>query len=82
MHGEGSGYVAGDPYGQCIRCSLTYRLSEFRTEWTGIRVCKDCVDPRPGDSEPPNIYPEGLPRPDAQPEQPVVEQGPITADDL
>jgi hypothetical protein len=82
MHGEGSGYVAGDPYGQCVRCALTYRLSEFRTEWTGVRVCKDCVDPRPGDVDPPYIYPEGIPREDAQPKMPEVEQAPITADDL
>lgn len=82
MTGEGSGYVAGDPYGQCRRCGLVYRLSEFRAEWTGARVCDDCHDPKPDDLAPPYVKPEGVPRSDAQPEMPVVEQAPVTADDL
>jgi hypothetical protein len=82
MQGEGSGYGAGNPYGQCIRCGLVYRLSDFRKEYTGARVCKDCVDPRPAELTPPRIEPEGLPRKDAQPRMPVVEQEPITGEDL
>lgn len=80
--GEGSGYVPGDPYGQCVRCSLTYRLSEFRSEWTGARVCKDCWDPRPADTLPPYVGPEGQPRPDAQPKQPEIDQQPVDPSDL
>lgn len=82
MTGEGSDYVAGDPYGQCRRCGLVYRLSEFRTNWDGQRLCEDCVDPRPADIDPPHIVPEGQPRPDAQPRMPVVEQGPVEPEDL
>lgn len=82
MQGEGSGYVPGDPYGQCRRCAFVGRLSDFREEWTGGRVCKDCWDPRPDDLNPPDVRPEGVPRPDAQPEMPVVAQGPITPEDL
>lgn len=82
MDGEGSGYVAGNPYGQCTRCGLVGRLSDFRREYTGVRVCKDCVDPRPAELTPPNLYPEGVPRRDAQPRMPIVEQEPITGDDL
>lgn len=82
MRGEGSGYVAGDPYGQCRRCGLTYRLSEFRQEWTGGRVCCDCWDPRPAEMSPPHVRAEGLPRPDAQPKMPEVEQQPVEPEDL
>lgn len=82
MSGEGSGYVAGDPYGQCRRCGFVQRLSKFRAEWTGQRVCTDCWDPKPAELTPPQLTIEGLPRPDAQPEMPVVEQGIVTPDDL
>lgn len=82
MQGEGSGYIPGDPYGQCIRCGFTYRLSQFRAEWTGARVCVDCHDPRPADTTPPYVGPEGLPRPDAQPKMPEIEQEPVGPEDL
>lgn len=82
MQGEGSGYVAGNPYGQCRRCGMVYRLSAFKDEWTGGKVCVDCWDPRPAEMTPPHVTAEGLPRRDAQPEMPIVEQEPITGDDL
>ncbi len=83
MDGEGSGYIAGNPYGQCPRCGFVIRLSEARMEWTGARVCEDCWDPRPEDTYPSHVGPEGLPRPDAMPELPEVDQvGEVTADDL
>ncbi len=82
MDGEGSGYVAGDPYGDCIRCGHTRRLSAFRKEWTGSRVCEDCWDPRPEDTFPPRVGPEGMPRPDAQPKMPEIDAQPVTAGDL
>lgn len=83
MDGEGSGYIAGNPYGQCIRCGFVGRLNnDFRSEWTGARVCKDCCDPRPEDTLPPVTGPEGMPRPDAQPRLPEINATPVTADDL
>lgn len=83
MDGEGSGYVAGNPYGQCIRCGLVGRLNDdFRREWTGVRVCNECWDPRPADTLPPRVGPEGVPRPDAQPEMPAIDQQPVGPDDL
>lgn len=35
-----------DPPGACQRCSSKVHLSELRKEWTGLRVCRDCWDPR------------------------------------
>lgn len=75
MDGEGSGYIENGAYGSCVRCGWTGRLSfDFKSEWTGARVCKDCWDPRPADTLPPVVGPEGLPRPDALPEIPGVDQ--------
>lgn len=54
--------------GECRRCGFVRPLDQFRREWTGQRVCKDCYDPRPADTRPPKYGPEGLPRPDAQPQ--------------
>lgn len=39
------------------------------TEWTGLKVDARCLDPRPPQMQPPNIYPEGLPFFDARPPQ-------------
>ncbi len=37
------------------------------TEWDNLKVCPPCVDPRPPQMTPPDIYPEGLPFVDARP---------------
>jgi hypothetical protein len=55
------------PYGECPRCGFKVRLPTLRAEWTGLRVCGDCWDPRPADTRPPYAGPEGLPRWDASP---------------
>lgn len=65
-------YQSGRPWGTCMRCGFDKRLDELSLEWTNLRVCRDCHDPRPPELSPPNVYPEGLPRPDASPEMPVV----------
>lgn len=39
------------------------------TEWTGLKVDAKCIDPRPPQMQPPNIYPEGIPFFDARPPQ-------------
>jgi hypothetical protein len=82
VDGESSGYIPGGAYGQCPRCGLVDRLNAMHKEWTGARVCKDCLDPRPEDTLPPCVGPEGLPRPDALPKMPEIEQQRITAEDL
>jgi len=63
-------YQPGGAYGQCPRCGFKKRLNDLRLEWSGLRVCSPCWDPRPDTMSPPVVYPEGLPRPDAQPELP------------
>lgn len=61
----------GPPYGECQRCGFKYRLTQLRKEWTGLRVCKPCLDPKPADTKAPKYKPEGLPRPNASPETPI-----------
>ncbi len=39
------------------------------TEWTGLKVDAKCLDPRPPQMQPPDIYPEGIPFFDARPPQ-------------
>ena len=59
----------GGTWGQCDRCGFAYRLTELRTEWTGLKVCSDgCHDPRPYDLDPPQYAPEGMPVPGARPD--------------
>lgn len=83
MDGEGSGYIPGGTYGQCPRCGFVGRLSfDFAQEWNGARFCKDCCDPRPCDTLPPKVGPEGLPRKDALPRLPEVDQRRIGPEDL
>jgi hypothetical protein len=53
----------------CDRCSQRWRRSKMITEWDGLKVCPPCLDPRPPQMTPPNIYPEGIPFPDARPPQ-------------
>ena len=39
-------YKMGDHLAACQRCGFTYYGSELQDEWTGLRVCKPCWDPR------------------------------------
>jgi hypothetical protein len=56
------------PKGECPRCGLIRRLNEFRKEWTGLRVCRPCFDPKPAELRPPRVKPEGVPLRNAAPE--------------
>jgi len=38
-------------------------------EWTNLRVDRACLDPRPPQMTPPDVYPEGIPFFDARPPQ-------------
>lgn len=49
--GRTSGYRPGDHLAECDRCGFTYRNSRLFTEWTGLRVCRQCYDKEP-------VYPE------------------------
>lgn len=68
--GHAFDYIPGGAWGTCPRCTFDTRLSDMRLDWTGARVCVQCWDPRPDTMTPPVVFPEGLPRPDAQPELP------------
>ena len=54
--------------GCCQRCGFIYPLGKLRKEWTSLRVCPPCFDPKPAWLSPPNVKPEGLPLPNAAPE--------------
>jgi hypothetical protein len=56
------------PWGECPRCGFIRRLTCFRKEWTGERVCRECFDPKPAELKAPRIRPEGVPVPNAAPE--------------
>lgn len=59
------------PYtkGECQRCGFKKNLSDLRKEWTGLRVCGACWDPKPEELTPLRIPPgEGAPKPNAAPE--------------
>lgn len=72
----------GGAWGTCQSCGFKYRLNELRLRWDGVRVCPEDWDERPPQLTPPNLYPEGLPRPDASPEPPDVFVGTVTPGDL
>ena len=66
---SGNDYVAGGTYGICDRCGEKHRLAALRKEWTSLKVCGACYDPRPAQLDPPHIDPaEGKPKPDSRPE--------------
>lgn len=39
-------YKHGDFNAICDRCGFEYKGSELREEWTGLRVCSSCWEPR------------------------------------
>jgi hypothetical protein len=58
-----------DAYFICDRCGQRHRRSAMITEWTNLKVDRQCLDPRPPQLMPPNVYPEGIPFFDARPPQ-------------
>jgi|GEM_PF-4573472 len=54
--------------GVCMRCGFKYHLHNIVKEWTSARVCRECVDPKPEETKPPKVTPEGLPKKNASPE--------------
>lgn len=39
----------------------------MQVEWDNLRVCPPCLDPRPPQMQPPDVFPEGIPFFDARP---------------
>lgn len=62
------GYSPGATKGICDRCGFEFRLRDLRKEWTGRMVCSDDWDPRPREMTPPRVKPEGVPLPNARPD--------------
>lgn len=60
----------------CDRCGFVVPHSRLRREWTGNMVCPRCWDPRPPDTRPPRVKPEGLPVRNARPEPEPVFRDP------
>lgn len=64
-------------WASCDRCDFRVRDAECKQEWTGLKVCARCYDPRPPWLDPPVIDPlEGSPVPNAR-----FQRTPIFADD-
>lgn len=53
--------------GICMRCGFAYRLRDIVKEWTGAKVCPECLDPKPV-IKPPSFVPDGLIKANAAPE--------------
>lgn len=66
---QNSNAYPGGGYAICDRCSQRWRRSRILVEWDNLRVCRLCIDPRPPQMMPPNVYPEGIPFLDARPPQ-------------
>jgi hypothetical protein len=41
-----NGWRPGDWLYQCQRCGFTHYASQIKLEWTGLRVCSTCWEPR------------------------------------
>lgn len=39
-------YAAGQWKAECDRCGRWFKSGQIRLEWTGLRVCRDCWEPR------------------------------------
>lgn len=63
------GYRPGNAYFICDVCGQRFRRSQMLTRWDNLKVDARCNDPRPPQMFPPDIYPEGIPFPDARPPQ-------------
>ena len=64
-----SGYDAYKPGGAwfiCDVCSQRFRRTDMLVRWDNLRVDAACNDPAPPAMSIPNVYPEGIPFPDAR----------------
>ena len=71
-------------WGICDVCGFKLRHRRLRKRWDNLLVCSADWDPRPADTRPPGVRPEGLPIRDARPEPDPVFRAPgvLGGDDL
>ena len=75
-------YSPGNVKAICDRCGFEFRLRELVKEWTGLMVCRADLDPRPPEMTPPRVKAEGVPLPNARPDNQNADYVEITAEDL
>ena len=76
-------YVAGNTKAICDRCGFEYPLRSLRKEWTGLMVCNADYEPKPAELTPMKFKVEGMPLPNARPDnQQDNTPNTTTADDL
>lgn len=63
-------------WGICDRCGFKFRHSALKKEWTGLLVCRKDWDPRPPETKPFQVKPEGVPIRDARPEPEPIYRDP------
>lgn len=75
-------YSPGNVKAICDRCGFEYPLKSLVKEWTGLMVCRADLDPRPPEMTPPRVKAEGVPLPNARPDNQNADYVEITAEDL
>jgi hypothetical protein len=81
MRIQSTGYVAGTHLACCDRCGFNFRSNQIKLEWTGLRVCRDCWEPRNEQDFVQGIADRQAP-PWVRPEPDPVDVGVITPEDL
>lgn len=74
-------YIAGTWLACCMRCGFTFRNTQLRLEWTGLRVCGECLDQRHPQDLLTGVADRQAP-PWTSPEPEDVAVGVVTPDDL
>lgn len=79
-------FMPGRSWGVCDRCSIKYDLAVMKAEWTGLRCCPSCIDPRPAELTPPYVDPrEGTPTDNPRPRAPdqfISDDNPVNPESL
>jgi len=61
-------YISGGAKACCDRCGFEFPLRQLRKAWDGLMVCTKDYDPKPPQYSPPHVKPEGVPLPNARPD--------------
>lgn len=86
MKARDSHFVLGLWNAECQRCGREFKSDAIRREWTGLRVCKDCWEPRNKQESLRGKADRQAP-PWTSPKQPEIDVSPgsgneVTSDDL